>query len=171
MRAGVVPIVTDIGALGERVTHNVNGFKVPVDEPAAVVNKLRDILHEPRQLPRMRRQIHSGLYRQMDEHLAFLTGHYRRLMSEYRVDPASRPSIASRRGPGRPPADARFTSARIGTFPAGHATRVLRSAICNRWASRRWRGGRDAICAITASERRCAPAVRELFLRQGIRLP
>nr|WP_237442265.1 MULTISPECIES: glycosyltransferase [unclassified Saccharibacter] len=37
---GLVPIVTDIGGLGDRVTDGVNGFKVPVSRPDIVLERL-----------------------------------------------------------------------------------------------------------------------------------
>ncbi|GAJ27627.1 glycosyltransferase family protein [Acidomonas methanolica] len=37
---GLIPIVSDIGALGDRVTDGVDGFKVPVGSPAAVLERL-----------------------------------------------------------------------------------------------------------------------------------
>lgn len=37
---GLVPIVTNVGALGDRVTDGVNGFKVPIGRPSAVLERL-----------------------------------------------------------------------------------------------------------------------------------
>ncbi|GAN53028.1 glycosyltransferase family protein [Tanticharoenia sakaeratensis] len=37
---GLVPIVTDVGALGDRVTDGVNGFKVPIGRPSMVLERL-----------------------------------------------------------------------------------------------------------------------------------
>lgn len=37
---GLVPVVTDIGSLADRVTDGVNGFKVPVSSPAIVLERL-----------------------------------------------------------------------------------------------------------------------------------
>ncbi|NIT23742.1 MAG: glycosyltransferase, partial [Candidatus Aminicenantes bacterium] len=54
-RAGVVPIVTDIGALGERVEDRVNGLKVPVDQPGSVVQLLREFIADRNELKRMRK--------------------------------------------------------------------------------------------------------------------
>jgi glycosyltransferase involved in cell wall biosynthesis len=83
--ARVVPIVTDIGALGERVAHGINGFKVPVDEPGAVVHRLRDLLHAPEKLAATRQNIDGTLYRNLADHVEVLSGHYRRLLRKYRV--------------------------------------------------------------------------------------
>lgn len=37
---GLIPIVTDVGALGDRVIDNENGFKVPIGSAAAVMERL-----------------------------------------------------------------------------------------------------------------------------------
>ncbi|GBQ22975.1 glycosyltransferase [Acetobacter estunensis NRIC 0472] len=37
---GLIPIVTDVGALGDRVIDGVNGFKVPIGAPADVLQRL-----------------------------------------------------------------------------------------------------------------------------------
>jgi glycosyltransferase involved in cell wall biosynthesis len=46
-RAGVVPIVTDIGAPSERVIDGQNGFVVPVGDAGLVASRLRECLAEP----------------------------------------------------------------------------------------------------------------------------
>jgi glycosyltransferase involved in cell wall biosynthesis/spore maturation protein CgeB len=84
-RAGLVPIVTDIGALGERVKHRVNGFKVPVGSPASVVSVLRELIADRTELERIRGNIHSGDYRKLGEHLDVITGIYRRLIVQYGI--------------------------------------------------------------------------------------
>jgi len=52
--AGVVPIVSDIGALGERVTDGVNGLKVAPDSPGAIAEAIERLLTEPGLLDRLR---------------------------------------------------------------------------------------------------------------------
>ncbi|GFE95031.1 MULTISPECIES: glycosyltransferase [unclassified Gluconobacter] len=37
---GLIPIVTDVGALGDRVEDGVNGFKVPINRPSMVLERL-----------------------------------------------------------------------------------------------------------------------------------
>src|SRR5262249_45464236 len=61
-RAGVVPIVTDIGAAAERVSHRVNGLKVPVNEPGSVVHLLRELIADRAEVERLRSGIHAALY-------------------------------------------------------------------------------------------------------------
>lgn len=39
-QSGLIPIVTDVGALGDRVEDGVNGFKVPIGSPADVLQRL-----------------------------------------------------------------------------------------------------------------------------------
>lgn len=41
--AGLIPIVTDLGAQSERVTDGVDGFKVPPHDPASIAICLRRI--------------------------------------------------------------------------------------------------------------------------------
>jgi glycosyltransferase involved in cell wall biosynthesis/spore maturation protein CgeB len=83
--AGVVPIVSDIGAAGERVAHRVNGLKVPVNEPASVVNLLRELISDRRELQRLRRAIHPGLYCTISGHVQRLTRRYEELLDEFAV--------------------------------------------------------------------------------------
>jgi tetratricopeptide (TPR) repeat protein/glycosyltransferase involved in cell wall biosynthesis len=44
---GLVPIVTDIGALGERVQDGVTGFKIPVNSPHRLVDTIRKLTRQP----------------------------------------------------------------------------------------------------------------------------
>ena len=43
-QAGLVPIVTDCGALGDRVTDTVDGLKIPIADAGALVSALRRLL-------------------------------------------------------------------------------------------------------------------------------
>lgn len=52
--AGVVPIVSDIGALGERVTDGVDGLKVTPDSPGAIAEAIERLVHERGLLERLR---------------------------------------------------------------------------------------------------------------------
>jgi hypothetical protein len=83
--AGVVPIISDIGAPAERVAHRVNGLKVPVNGPASVVNLLRELISDRRELERLRRAIHPGLYCTISGHVQRLTGRYETLLDEFGV--------------------------------------------------------------------------------------
>lgn len=39
-QSGLIPVVTDVGALGDRVEDGVNGFKVPIGRPDVVLERL-----------------------------------------------------------------------------------------------------------------------------------
>lgn len=71
---GLIPIVTDIGALGERVQDGVNGFKVRVDDSEAVFCILKKILDSSEILHRMRENVKSELW---------VTNHDAELLSDY----------------------------------------------------------------------------------------
>lgn len=81
--AGVVPIVSDVGALGERVTHNVNGFKVPMDEPGAVVDILRQLIAQPDRIEKIRSQISPALFASNEGHMSWLEGVYDKLLQDF----------------------------------------------------------------------------------------
>jgi glycosyltransferase involved in cell wall biosynthesis/spore maturation protein CgeB len=84
-KAGVVPIVTDIGAPGARVTDRMNGLKTPVHEPGSVVALIRELIRDRDELERLRQNIHTGLYREIHDHVSLLTQKYDELMDRYRV--------------------------------------------------------------------------------------
>jgi glycosyltransferase involved in cell wall biosynthesis/spore maturation protein CgeB len=67
-QAGAVPVVSDLGALGERVKHNHNGFKVPPEEPGSVIELLRRLIANPGVLETMRETISSKLWVDMETH-------------------------------------------------------------------------------------------------------
>lgn len=75
-RAQVVPIVADVGAPAERVTHRKNGIKVPVDQPGAVVHVLRELLADRQEIERIRTGITQEGIRYLPDHVATLTGLY-----------------------------------------------------------------------------------------------
>lgn len=56
-QAGLIPIVTDIGALGERVSHGIDGFKVKIGDASAVL----DLLEILRANPGLREKLHKGI--------------------------------------------------------------------------------------------------------------
>jgi len=61
-QAGLVPIVSDIGALGDRVTDGVDGFKVPIGDVSAVLNRLELLRASPALLETMRTAIGPHLW-------------------------------------------------------------------------------------------------------------
>lgn len=82
-RAGLVPIVSDVGALGERVIDGVNGFKVPIAEAGAVVDILRQLLAQPERIENARRQIDPGLYASKLGHISWLESVYAKLLADF----------------------------------------------------------------------------------------
>lgn len=79
-QAGLVPVVSDIGALGERVIHGVNGFKVPNAQAGALVDLLRTLLYDNDQIEDVRKNVTPDLYVEVDEHARWLDGVYSELI-------------------------------------------------------------------------------------------
>lgn len=50
---GIVPIVTDIGGHGDRVSHDVDGLKVPVNDPEAIILALKRLVAAPQEIERL----------------------------------------------------------------------------------------------------------------------
>jgi glycosyltransferase involved in cell wall biosynthesis/spore maturation protein CgeB len=80
LRAGLVPVVTDIGALGERVRHGVNGLKFPPDEPGRLVEILTELAEAPGEVERLRRGASGSDFVDHETHHAWLAGMYERLV-------------------------------------------------------------------------------------------
>ncbi len=78
-QAGVIPIVSDIGALGERVTHAVDGFKVRVGDAAGVLDLLEVLRANPEMRGRIRRAIGPHLWAAPEAYAARLLAEYRAL--------------------------------------------------------------------------------------------
>ncbi|GAB3348357.1 glycosyltransferase family protein [Lysobacter tyrosinilyticus] len=79
-QAGLVPVVSDIGALGERVSDGVNGFKVPNAEAGALLELLRTLAHDRELVERVRAGITPDLYVDGETHMAWLSGVYDELV-------------------------------------------------------------------------------------------
>jgi glycosyltransferase involved in cell wall biosynthesis/spore maturation protein CgeB len=80
-QAGLVPVVSDIGALGERVADGLNGFKLPYAEGGAVVELLRTLAHDRDLIERVRTGITPDLYVDGDTHMKWLSNLYEGLMA------------------------------------------------------------------------------------------
>jgi glycosyltransferase involved in cell wall biosynthesis/spore maturation protein CgeB len=80
-QAGLVPVVSDIGALGERVSHGVNGFKVPNAEAGALVELLRTLAYDRAQIEEARARITPDLYVEAGAHMQWLSGVYEELLA------------------------------------------------------------------------------------------
>ncbi|MGH8076068.1 MAG: glycosyltransferase family protein, partial [Lysobacter sp.] len=95
-QAGLVPVVSDIGALGERVIEGVNGFKLPNAEGGAVVELLRTLAHDRELIEHAREGITPDLYVDGDTHMTWLTDVYNELVVAkpvaQRAVPASQPN-------------------------------------------------------------------------------
>ena len=102
-QAGLVPVVSDVGALGERVTDGVNGFKVPHTEAGALVELLRTLAHDRELVERARAGITPDLYVDGETHMHWLSGMYDELMA---AKPVVHPFAAkARRNPAHALAD------------------------------------------------------------------
>jgi glycosyltransferase involved in cell wall biosynthesis len=77
---GMVPIVTDIGALGERVEHGVNGLKVPRNSEGALIDAIERLIDDRVLLDTLRENVHDGLYARLVPHVAALRDAYRSLL-------------------------------------------------------------------------------------------
>jgi glycosyltransferase involved in cell wall biosynthesis len=73
---GIVPIVSDIGALGERVTHGVNGLKIKVDSDGQLIDTIRRLIDEPELIGLMRANITDALYSTLSTHVTALRDAY-----------------------------------------------------------------------------------------------
>ncbi len=84
-QAGLIPIVTDIGALGERVSHGVNGFKVGVGDAAAVLDLLEVLRANPGLRDRLRANIGPHLWVDADAYVRKILASYRALAPKARL--------------------------------------------------------------------------------------
>jgi glycosyltransferase involved in cell wall biosynthesis len=82
---GVVPIVTGIGALGDRVTHGRNGFVVNVNDAAAVIGYLELLRAHPATLAAMRARITPDLWVGVGAYTEALLGVYRAILPRARL--------------------------------------------------------------------------------------
>ncbi|KVT41570.1 glycosyltransferase [Burkholderia multivorans] len=78
---GLVPIVTDIGALGERVTHMVDGLKVPANDDGALIDTIRMLADAPDLLDTLRRNVTGDHYAQLSNHVRELDAAYSHLLA------------------------------------------------------------------------------------------
>jgi glycosyltransferase involved in cell wall biosynthesis len=76
-QAGLIPIVSDIGALGDRVEHGVNGFKVRVGATSAVLDHLEMLRADPGLRRRIRSNIGPHLWTDYRSYAASLLDIYR----------------------------------------------------------------------------------------------
>ncbi len=90
-QAGLIPVVSDIGALGDRVEHGVNGFKVRVGDASAVLDTLELLRASPARRRAMRAAFGPHLWTDAGAYAA-------RLLDTYRSVTAARPLGDARLG-------------------------------------------------------------------------
>lgn len=73
---GLVPIVSDIGALGERVIDGINGLKIPADDEGALIQALHRLLETPGLLQELQQNIQTAPISRTDVHISGLRGIY-----------------------------------------------------------------------------------------------
>jgi glycosyltransferase involved in cell wall biosynthesis/spore maturation protein CgeB len=83
--SGLIPVVTDIGALGERVTDGVNGLKIPPDSEGALVQALLRLYESPKLLRELRKNLGSAPISRCDDHVSGLNKIYSSLAKSYQV--------------------------------------------------------------------------------------
>ncbi len=88
-RGRLVPVVTDIGALGERVKHGVNGFKTAVSDVGAVVDTLQRLSIDRELLSRTKANIGPELYIGTRDHMLRLSHSYKKLITQHSVPDSS----------------------------------------------------------------------------------
>lgn len=81
--AGLVPIVTDLGALPERVSDDVDGFVVPPDAPGAVMQRLLALHLDRERLARMKAAVRTKRFITKEAHLAATAALYARLIDAH----------------------------------------------------------------------------------------
>ncbi len=69
---GLVPIVADIGALGERVTDGINGLKIPPDSEGALVQAIHSLIESPGLIERLRAGAAAAPISRMEVHAPLL---------------------------------------------------------------------------------------------------
>ncbi|MDN8100034.1 glycosyltransferase [Burkholderia multivorans] len=73
---GLIPIVTDIGALGERVEHMVNGLKIQPNNEGALIDAVHTLADCPEILEALRKGVTKRAYSEMSEHVELLLQEY-----------------------------------------------------------------------------------------------
>ena len=80
MHFGVVPIVTSVGAPDERVTDCINGFKIPSDDPGALVELFNHLAVEPELMRVCHENICSHHVHMPADHIRAMADHYGNLI-------------------------------------------------------------------------------------------
>jgi hypothetical protein len=83
---GLVPIVTNIGAFGERVSDGINGIKIPVGSSTDLIKALQTLLSQPSTLANLRKPLVDLPISWMPSHIADLSHLYQDLLQAPKVD-------------------------------------------------------------------------------------
>jgi len=83
--AGLVPIVSDIGALGERVSDGINGIKIAAGSSTALKNAIIKIAHYHHLLTAIHTQDLSSLVSWADKHIIYLCEFYARILDVNKI--------------------------------------------------------------------------------------
>ncbi len=81
MGSGVVPIVSDLGALGERVAHGINGFKIPPESPGELLDLLERLAADPSPAMEIGKALAAQRAPGASEHADAMATHYRALLA------------------------------------------------------------------------------------------
>ncbi|KVL17070.1 glycosyltransferase family protein [Burkholderia sp. MSMB1826] len=79
---GLVPIVADIGALGERVTHMVNGIKIKPNDEGSLIDSIHALANAPDLLESLRSGATEANYSQLSRHAELLRREYSVLLDD-----------------------------------------------------------------------------------------
>nr|WP_082490103.1 glycosyltransferase [Methylobacterium sp. Leaf122] len=96
--ARVVPIVTNIGALGQRVEHGVNGYKVDPARPATLTRLLEAITNDRQRYLALQKNITDDLFLDQAEHMALYDEAYRRVLARSKRTTPRKGSLIPFRG-------------------------------------------------------------------------
>ncbi|HDR9140315.1 TPA: glycosyltransferase, partial [Burkholderia vietnamiensis] len=91
LQMGLVPIVTDIGALGERIQHGVNGLKIAPGSEGDLIDAVHALIDSPSALAKYRSNISPALYSRTSDHVTALRSAYSRLLPH--LSRSSAPSV------------------------------------------------------------------------------
>jgi glycosyltransferase involved in cell wall biosynthesis len=83
--AGIVPIVSDIGALGERVIDGVNGFKFELYSPGSLVDIIRYLIGNRGLIDKLKDQSCTDNVTE-EKHKAWLLPIYQKLIQDSKLN-------------------------------------------------------------------------------------
>lgn len=84
-----IPVVFDLGALGERVINGENGFKVETGDVGQIIDIIRQLSASPALREQIRGNISNNLWEQAQDHEAWMLETYKALVTKYNTRPAT----------------------------------------------------------------------------------